>query len=373
MTFVPFRAEAERWRKGFVNDKRESNLEMLRLFSALLIIMYHYTATITFEDSSIVANRLTYCLLGLWGGLGVDLFIMISAWFLSKENVKFSVSKIWDLSKIVILYSLIWYVGLVFHGDVGISLKWILKMVLSPFIGTYWFVTAFIIFYMLCPLLNFFVIKMSNNQLKKTTIILTVAVCVYHTVFGGETALMGVISTFAYLFVLMTYLRRTPNNRIERHCGAIALSSYIVLVCMYYYLSKSGRGGVAERFVDRSSIILILLATAVFYMFKKMKFRNGFVNFLAGSVFSIYILHQFWWGWHYIWEVAGVVSAYKNNAFPLHMIVTSFVIFTICASIDFVRRGINKCIRKTALSRKVYGLMEKIDKEINLQGDNCEG
>lgn len=298
------------------------------------------------------------------GGLGVNLFIIISSWFLSSDNVKFSVSKIWELSKVVILYSLIWYISLVLHNDFNFSVKWLVKMVVTPFIGSYWFVTAFLIFYMLCPLLNVFVRKLTDGQLKKATVVLTIVICIYHTIFGGETSLMGVMSTFVYLFVMTAYLRRAPGNFIEQHCVISAVFSYVFIVGVSFVLYETGRGEQVTHFADRSSVFLILLAVSLFYLFKSLHIKNSFINLAAGSTFAVYILHQFWWGWHYIWEIAGVQGAYQKGYFPFHMMVTAFVILIICIAIDLIRRLIGRKLRQMGLSEKIYELLQKIDDKI---------
>lgn len=51
-----------------MKKERESNLELLRIFSALLIILYHYTAPIEIDESGLIINRLAYTALGAWGG-----------------------------------------------------------------------------------------------------------------------------------------------------------------------------------------------------------------------------------------------------------------------------------------------------------------
>ena len=136
---------------------RQSNFELLRIIATFLIILEHYTASINYTESALLVNRALYVMLGVWGGLAVDIFICISCWFLSSEKAEFSIVKLYDLCKVVIFYSLIWYFGLVLKGDYEFSIKWLVKMFLSPFIGTYWFMTAFLLFYMLCPIMNILV------------------------------------------------------------------------------------------------------------------------------------------------------------------------------------------------------------------------
>lgn len=52
-----------------MNRERASNFEMLRIFSMILIIMYHYCLQIQYETGDMI-NRMIYCMLGQWGVLG---------------------------------------------------------------------------------------------------------------------------------------------------------------------------------------------------------------------------------------------------------------------------------------------------------------
>ena len=65
--------------------------------------------------------------------------------------------------------------------------------------------TAFLLFYMLCPIMNILVNKISNEQLKKIVLVLTVVFLGYHNVFGGETPLFGIISTFCYIYFYLFF------------------------------------------------------------------------------------------------------------------------------------------------------------------------
>lgn len=340
---------------------RQSNFELLRIFATFLIILEHYTAFINYNDSGLLINRVLYIMLGVWGGVGVDIFIVISCWFLSSENAHFSLAKLYDLCKVVILYSLIWYFGLVLKGDYEFSVKWLIKMFLTPFIGSYWFITAFILFYMLCPIMNILVNKISNEQLRKVFLVLTIVFLGHHNVFGGETPLLGIISTFCYIYFFISYLRRCPGNIIERYCGKFTVLLYILIVTSVFLLKEIGKNNYVTHFIDRSTVFIILLAVSIFYLFKRLDLKNQFINLMAGSVFAVYIMHQFWWGHHYIWEIAKVSDAYASKYFIFYMPLTSFLILIICTLLDFVRRTIDLKLKKTKLSKWIYNRITFMD------------
>lgn len=64
-----------------IKQTRNSNIEFLRILSMLLIIAFHATRNGFLSLTQPVIVYISAVVLGSWGILGVDLFLMISAWF----------------------------------------------------------------------------------------------------------------------------------------------------------------------------------------------------------------------------------------------------------------------------------------------------
>lgn len=167
------------------------------------------------------------------------------------------------------------------------------------------------------------------------------------------------ISIFIYFFI--TYLRRCPGNIIERYCGIFSVLLYIIIVISIFLLKEIGKNNYVTHFIDRSTVFIILLAVSIFYLFKKLELKNQFINSMAKSVFAVYIMHQFWWGHHYIWEMAKVRDAYASKFFILYMPVTCFLILVICTLLDLLMRAIDRKVKKTQLSTWLYNRIAVLD------------
>ena len=73
-----------------LQKERNSSFELLRLISMLLIVMHHYSLHGGFDYMSTLSLRLYFIqCLNMGGKLGVNLFILISGYFLCKSNFKF--------------------------------------------------------------------------------------------------------------------------------------------------------------------------------------------------------------------------------------------------------------------------------------------
>lgn len=104
-----------------MKKERNSNIELLRIISMLLIILYHIIRRYAdYEGNFQTLNTSTYLtetILGIWGLFGVYLFVAISAWFLcsSKFRIKHIISILFG--RLPIYVSLYGYVLLPWEID----------------------------------------------------------------------------------------------------------------------------------------------------------------------------------------------------------------------------------------------------------------
>ena len=139
-------------RSNLLNRKeRNSVFELLRIISMILIVSFHAKRLVDVEQLSIV-NRSFFYFISSWGLIGVDLFVIISAWFLSDQ--KFRVSKLialaFEVFTYVLLFTILRIVWNIYKtSSITSAIKEVLnyhaKAFLSPLWGgEYWFITAYI-------------------------------------------------------------------------------------------------------------------------------------------------------------------------------------------------------------------------------------
>lgn len=78
-----------------VTENRESNFELLRIISMLLIVMGHCFGTIGVSES-LGINRFMSIVFGAFSHVGVNCFIAISAYFFLLRKI-FKISKLFEL------------------------------------------------------------------------------------------------------------------------------------------------------------------------------------------------------------------------------------------------------------------------------------
>ncbi len=331
---------------------RESNLELLRILAMLLIILYHYCIYLDWSATEYTINKILYVALGSWGALFVDVFIIISAWFLCESSAKFS---IWKVLKIICetsFYAVVMYGVLCVTKNTVFAPKMFLQALFSPFLGTYWFITAYLAFYLLCPLLNILVQHLNQKQFQTFIGILTIIIPVFQMFVRGNPN-WGIISTFAYLFILTAGLKRHKDSWLERNAVFIAIVDFLFLIFMEYLCRKSGHMEFLNFFLEKSSIFIILEAFSIFFIFKNWKMKSSkLINKMAASVFGVYILHQYRPSLSILWDkIFRTSEAYQSSFFVIYLLLTGIAVLILGIIVDMLRIKL--------LEKPFFGLLEK--------------
>lgn len=283
-------------------SERQSNFELLRILCIFLIIAFHYSVhgnQSTIFSSAISANQVVSIVLGSWGLLGVNEFLFISAYFLIAKASRFSTLKLLKLLLQTAFYSLGFVIVLALTGVITVNQQTVVGAVLSPFNGQYWFVTAFCVLYLIHPFLNRIIFRLSPHDLGKLVLVLLGLTVGYKTVY--VLAPLGDFDFVVSLYLLMGYLKRTPQNWFERHAvkgfwlttGGIILFGILVSV-LHESLSFLNPGQMDRlRFISRYSPLMVLDAVFLFYLFKNFELKeNRVINNLSRAGLGVYLFHE---------------------------------------------------------------------------------
>lgn len=146
--------------------KRNSTLELMRILSMILIVSWHFATQFSETGTGVLDSGMSWyhifaIAIGSWGQLGVDLFIIISVFFLKSKNM-FHSSKLIDIIIQTIFYGCLWTVICLLSG-IQVGGTEIIKNVFSLFFNTFWFATAYVIMYCFSPVLNEILSKCSGG------------------------------------------------------------------------------------------------------------------------------------------------------------------------------------------------------------------
>ena len=276
--------------------ERESNIELLRIISMILVLVSHASYTsleppTQEEISTMLDSSLLRALSESFSKVCVNAFILISGWYgIKVRPVRFAELVFQVLFVSVFVYMTMRLFGLIQPMNIN---EWI-EVILIKHRG-YWFVKAYIILYMFAPVLNTFIENCSRKQLKTfltAFFLVQVIYGFYH--YGGWYAGGYSPLSFMGLYLLARYMRLYPN-KYSQFNKYTDLSLYLVIsvltvgcsLALTYFFDKGG----TVLFLY-SSPLVILSSVFFFLFFTKLSFYSKIVNWVAASCFAVYLVHN---------------------------------------------------------------------------------
>ncbi len=267
-------------------SKRESNIELFRLFIMLIIVIYHLSMH---SFGEIYPHSTFWDIVTNIFHIGVVCFILISGWFGINASIKGFVK----LVTLCVFYSLLLYALAILFKIESFTINSFIEHITPILHEKWWFITTYIVLYVISPYYNILWCNLSNKE--KYSLLVILGIIVFYlgwighssTIFAGRD-----IVSFVFLYSIGRKLRET--NLTYKYTksfivillfiiGGYIIGMYIPLVgkltrmCSFQYCSPG----------------LILLSVCFFMIFVNLRIKQTpSINFLATSVFPIYLIHE---------------------------------------------------------------------------------
>ena len=286
------------------NKKRQVNFEILRCFSMFLIVLGHYFGNVS-SNASFTMNSpswFLYYLINSIEGVGVNLFIIISAYFLPESH--FSVKKLVNMVFQIFTYSVAIYLVLVavMHK---FSVKEMMYYCVPIFSRKYWFATEYVRFYLIFPILNLLIHKLTEKQHRYIAVLLIFMNSIYPTIMDMDLRLkyLGNWSLwFVTLYMVVTYLKLYPVNMSNKLLwagwGISVLIMFISKVTIDNLTMKFlGRSTGSDLFSHNNSIFMMTAALCCFMLFARLRVNetsrfSKLILSISPLTFGIYLFHE---------------------------------------------------------------------------------
>lgn len=336
-----------------LDKTRNSNIERLRILSLFLIILGHFSLETHWNFSP---NNwfLMSTIHSFWigGKLGVNLFVLISGYFLVNSTLKKkSFIRTWFIAY---LYSLTTYIFALSLGISQLNGKTIIKVLFFAQAGYLnWFVTAYLIMYLISPFLNTLLHSLSQKQfnlLLGIFLILSILKTVFHnpaigTVGSDSTWLVIVYCFGAYIRVFKDSILSHPKSNYLYGIIAllgVSLISVFSLDQIWLHTGITNNAYLYARFLDGYSPLPLLLAIFIFiYVLYSKPFHNKLINKIASTTFAIYLIHDNLLIHDWLWNVLIRGFRFENSYFVIiYALIITTLVFSLCCIIDLIRKSL---------------------------------
>ncbi|SCY26979.1 hypothetical protein SAMN05660668_02000 [Pseudobutyrivibrio sp. AR14] len=287
--------------------KRNSSIELLKIIAIAMIVISHSMPDVPEGDEVLNVGAINLGLatfnlqhnilifLHNLGQIGNDIFLVCSAWFLLDSH-KTKVGKIANMVADCFGASLIM---LSIFSALGYRLSglYFIRQFLPTTFNNNWFVTCYILLYMIHPLLNKVIQSISQSQLLIVDTCFIILYSIISFVMPGGLFYYNELIGFIGIYMIVAYCKLYMPNMMNSvkagklilliGCVGWLLQNVLTLIigCKIEALSSQMSGWNQFR-----NPCYILIALGLFILFNKKSFYNGFINDISAMSLLIYVI-----------------------------------------------------------------------------------
>ncbi len=286
---------------------RSSNIELLRIVSMVLIVMFHFRVHGSWPAEGPLASDIAVECLSFGGKLGVNCFVLITGYFMVSGRLRLAsllrvVLETWFYSFALLSIFLI--------ADPTLVTEEKLRRALMPIVsGEYWFVTCYLALMVVSPFLNVLYRQLSPAGKSRLAAVGFVAISLLPTLttfnpIGND------LVWFFYLYLIGGWLREQrdgarpqcaldPTRIVGRWGAERTFAGCVLVVWAFMALVGWARRELGFDFVGPDYLIwqymvpTFLASVGLFRIFAAWEMPcSPWVNMLAKTALGVYLIHD---------------------------------------------------------------------------------
>lgn len=348
--------------------KRSTNIELLRIISMFLIVIHHFAihGNFDFSTSTVTLNEVWIQFIQLGGKIGVNLFVLISGYFLVKGS-SIKVNKLVKLWFEIFLYSVVIYAIFVLTHAQTFVFKEFVKSIMPITFSNWWFVSTYFILYLLSPFLNKFLNNIDKTFYQRLLLLLTLLWCVIPT-FTSKKIECNNLTWFIYLYTIAGYIRIYWSERKMSGKTFITVSLFL---CIFTFLTaifldflgtrKPFFNEHATYFYSNEKVSILFASIFMFIGFLNLNIKySKLVNTLSSATFGVYLIHDHEFVRNFLWNVLFKQSTFSTSKYLIiYSIFAVISVYVVCTIIDLIRKHTVEKIF-TPIINKVSNIISKV-------------
>ena len=370
-----------------MKDKtRQSNFELMRIISMIMIVMWHLIFHGNLIDTAQGTTKFILEFLILLGAVHVNSFVIVTGYFQCDKN--FSLKKLISLINTTWFYKVLFLIIALAIGTIPITKLEIFQELLPIDMRDYWYINCYLVLYIISPYLNILIKKITQQQYRKLIIIGFYIFSIIPIITNNATVSNNgyTVINFCYLYLIGGYLRKYPirenlhfknysKNKVQ--CIFLFMSVFMLFLnFICYQFSKDLmvmdnsiiRQVGSNFFVNYRSFSnpLVILQTVFYFLyFSTLTVKSNIINKISKNTLDVYLIHENYYVLHLIYNYMKTSTWINFGGYNVIIltICIPILIFVICIIISFIKDLIFLFIKKMRIAKKCvnsfYNYIEK--------------
>lgn len=285
------------------DKKRNSSIELLKVFAIILIIINHCVQTVQIVNNiegvaSNILNLIILNILRISGQIGNVIFIICSSYYLLDSN-KIKLNKLITIILDTFIISIIWLIPFLFI-NIPISTTDIIKQFAPITFKNNWFISCYIIIYLIHPLINIICDKLTKKEFFVFDLILFIIFScmqsLVHNIFYFN-ELFG----FIYIYFIVGYIKKYVKDfqkasKLNMTIVLIAmLLNIVILLCTNYMGLKIPVFSDKVLYWNNNLVnpCYLALGISLLNLFLNFNFYSKLLNYFYFTYFIIFYIYGY--------------------------------------------------------------------------------
>lgn len=338
------------------NKVRKSNIELLRILAMFLIVFMHllwHGNVLNSCDYGSINYYLFWSIRSLCY-ISVNVFVLISGYFMIYS--KFNNKKLFKMILQTLFYSLVFFsISSYINKDIFTIFN-LLKSIFPISSGVYWYITSYVLLYLISPLLNNAIISMDKNELRRVIIYLFIAFSIFPTFLFWSRSFLSMgrdLNWFIFLYLVGGYIRKyniSCKNKKLLFIFIISIFLMIISLVLIGAITHLIFGRVKEQdlMLCFNSIFSLCASISVFLIFLNIRINNmifsRIVNSISKLVIGVYLFHENPFFRDILWGIINPTRFINSSILTLlYSIFACIMIMMIGCLIEKCRLYLLKC------------------------------
>lgn len=329
---------------------RNSAMELLRIISMIMIVFHHFAVHGGFSfGTTLSIPHLWYNFIIMGGKIGVDIFVLISGYFLINNDSKtFVVNKIIKFIGQVFFYSVGIFVVCGLTGIIDWSIKSLIKATLPITFSQWWFASTYFVLYLLHPYLNKLLRSIEKPIYQRFLLLLVVCWSIIPT-FTTSSFQSNSLWWFFTLYSIAGYIRLYGLNRkftTKHYFLFYLISSALTYSSSIIFTVFGSKWDIFAKhityFYGQEKLTILSVSLCLFMCFATLKMNyHKWINMMASATFGVYLIHDnniirksLWIDWFRNAE-------YQDSLLLIpYSILVVAAVYIVCTAVDLLRQYI---------------------------------